>query len=157
MTGLRELVVGLVLGSAIISAPAHGQIGASTSLTHTVSVTVPPRVKVQVANLAFSAPVAARVASSQMSVNGLSLTINATQAWVLAIGSSAQRSNLQWSNDGIARYSTVTAAGAVVASGVTAYQPKAAALYFRNVASAAGQTFADPVGTEPVVLTITAP
>jgi hypothetical protein len=150
MAGIRGLVVGLVLGTAIISVPARAQLGASVSLTHTVYVTVPPRVKVQVTNLAFSAPVPSRVSSSRMNVGGLSLTINATQAWVLAIGSSAQKSSLQWSTDGVSGYSTVTATGAVVASGVTAYQPKAADLHFR-------ETVGGGASDEPIVLTITAP
>jgi hypothetical protein len=158
MAGLRGLVVGLVLGSAVVSVPARAQLGASVSLTHTVSVTVPPRVKVQVASLAFSAPVPARVSSSQTNVDGLSLTINATQAWVLAVGSSsnasAPKSHLQWSTDVNSGYSTMTTAGASVASGVTAYKPKAANLFFRNGVSAAAQGGAD---AEPIVLTITAP
>lgn len=159
MAGLRGLVVGLVLGSAMISVPARAQLGASASLTHTVYVTVPPRVKVQVANLAFSAPVPARVSSSQVNVGGLSLTVNATQAWVLAIGSpsssSAQKSHLQWSTDGTSGFSAVTPTATAVASSVTGSKAKAANLYFRNGASATGQTGA--AGTEPVVLTITAP
>ncbi len=159
MAGIRGLVVGLVLGTAIISAPARAQLGASASLTHTVYVTVPPRVKVQVANLAFSAPVPSRVSSSRMNVGGLSLTINATQAWVLAIGSasnSAQKSRLEWSTDESSAYSPVTGTSASVASGVMAHQPKDATLYFRNVAAPSGQTLVGG-GEEPVVLTITAP
>ena len=155
MAGIRGLVVGLVLGTAIISVPARAQLGASVSLTHTVYVTVPPRVKVQVANLAFSAPVPSRVSSSRMNVGGLSLTINATQAWVLAIGSgskSAQKSRLEWSTDESSAYSPVTGTSAAVASGVMAHQAKDTTLYFRN----AGQTLAGG-GEEPVVLTITAP
>ena len=149
MAGIRGLVVGLALGTAIISVPARAQLGTSVSLTHTVYVTVPPRVKVQVANLAL-APVPSRVSSSRMNVGGLSLTINATQAWVLAIGSSAPKSSLQWSTDGISGYSTVTATGAVVASGVTAYVPKAADLHFR-------ETLGGGASDEAIVLTITAP
>jgi hypothetical protein len=155
MAGIRGLVVGLVLGTAIISVPARAQLGASVSLTHTVYVTVPPRVKVQVANLAFSAPVPSRVSSSRMNVGGLSLTINATQAWVLAIGSanSAQKSRLEWSTDESSAYSPVTGTSAAVASGVMAHQAKDATLYFRNTGS---QTIVGG-GEEPVVLTITAP
>ena len=160
MAGLRGLVVGLVLGSAIISVPARAQIGSSASLTHTVSVTVPPRVKVQVASLAFSAPVPVRVSSSQLNVGGLSLTINASQAWVLAIGSvsssSAQKSHLQWSTDGTSGFSTVTPTGAAVASSVKGYEAKAATLYFRNGASPAAQTLGG-ASPEPIVLTISAP
>ncbi len=156
MAGLRGLVVALTLGSTILSVPARAQLAASASLTHTVSVTVPSRVNVQVASLAFSAPVPARVASSQVNVGGLSLTINASQAWVLAIGSvsssTAQQSHLQWSTDGNSGFSTVTQTGATVASSVTGYESKAANLFFRSGApSAAGGP------AEPIVLTITAP
>ena len=154
MAGIRGLVVGLVLSSAMIAIPARAQIGSSVSLTHTVSVTVPPRVKVQVANLAFAAVVPARVSSSNVNVGGLALTINASQAWVLAIGStpssSAQKSNLQWSNNGTSGFSTISSTGAAVASSVTGYESKAANLYFRDVASAGGSV-------DPIVLTITAP
>jgi len=154
MAGIRGLVVGLVLSSAMISVPARAQIGSSVSLTHTVSVTVPPRVKVQVANLAFSAPVPASVSSSRVNVGGLALTINASQAWVLAIGStsssSAQKSNMQWSTNGSSGFSTISSTGAAVASSVTGYESKAASLYFRDVASAGASV-------DPIVLTITAP
>jgi len=155
MAGLRGILAGLVLSSAIISLPAKGQIGATASLTHTVSVTVPPRVKVQVAALAFtSTPVVSTVPSSQMNVGGLSLTINASQAWVLSIGSAsvspAQKSHLQWSPNGSSDFSKMTATGATVASGLTGYEAKATNLFFRN---------GSPGGSnaEPVVLTITAP
>lgn len=158
MAGIRGLVVGLVLGSAVVSVPARAQLGASVSLTHTVSVTVPPRVKVQVASLAFSAPVPATVSSSEISVGGLSLTVNATQGWVLAVGSpsnpSAPKSQIQWSTDVNSGFSTMTSAGTPVASGVTAYKPKEANLFFRNGASAAGQGGSD---ADPIILTITAP
>ncbi len=156
MAGLRGILAGVVLASAFIALPAEAQYGASASLTHTVSVTVPPRVKVQVAALAFSsAPVASSVSSSQMNVGGLSLTINASQAWVLSIGSasgsSAQKSRLQWSPNGSSDFSKMTAMGATVASGVTGYEPKAANVFFRNGASSGSNS------DEPIVLTITAP
>jgi hypothetical protein len=159
MAGIRGLVVGLVLSSAMISIPARAQIGSSVSLTHIVSVTVPPRVKVQVANLAFSSPVPPRVSSSQVNVGGLALTINASQAWVLAIGStpspSTQKSSMQWSTNGSSGFSTINPTGTAVASSVTGYESKAANLYFRNGASA-GQT-TDGASTDSIVLTITAP
>lgn len=159
MAGIRGLVVGLVLSSAMISTPARAQIGSSVSLTHTVSVTVPPRVKVQVANLAFSSSVPARVSSSRVNVGGLALTINASQAWVLAIGSTsrtaAEKSNLQWSTNDSSGFSTINSTGVAVASSVTGYEPKAANLYFRDGGSA-GQALGGG-GTDPIVLTITAP
>ena len=151
MAGIRGLMAGLVLSSAMIAVPARAQIGSSVSLTHTVSVTIPPRVKVQVASLGFSAPVSPSVSSSRVSVGGLALTINASQAWVLAIGStsssSARKSTLQWSTNGSSNFSTINSTGAAVASSVTGYESKGANLYFRNGGADA----------EPIVLTITAP
>jgi hypothetical protein len=153
---MRGVLAGLMLGSAVIALPAGAQSGASASLTHTVSVTVPPRVKVQVAALPFSSThVPATATTSQMNVGGLALTINASQAWVLSVGSaatpSAQESQLQWSPNGSSDFSKVTVTGAAVASGVTGYEPKAANLFFRDVASGGSDS------AEPVVLTITAP
>jgi hypothetical protein len=148
---MRGILAGLVLGSAMIAQPARAQNGGSASLTHTVSVTVPPRVKVQVAALAFSStPIPSAVASSQVNVGGLALTINASQAWVLSVGS-AQKSQLQWSSNGSSDFAKMTATGAAVASGVTGYEPKAANLFFRNGTSAGSNS------DEPIVLTITAP
>src|SRR5215210_3909430 len=103
MVGLRGMMAAVVMSSAFVALPANGQIR-SASLTHTVSVTVPPRLKVQVANLAFSSPTAANVSALQTKPNGLSITVNATQAWVLSIGSgsgrAAAKSRVQWSADG---------------------------------------------------------
>ena len=93
MAHLRSTLTVLALSSALISRSAVAQHGASVSLTHTVSVTVPPRVKVQVGS-AQVAPTALRV-SGQPSANGLSLSIAATQPWTLSIGA-ASKAKLQW-------------------------------------------------------------
>lgn len=112
MAGLRGILAGLAISSAIIALPAHAQSRGSASLTHTVSVTVPPRVKIQVAALAVSTPASERVAKGQTSPEGLSLTINANRAWVLAIGSASEvatrKSRLQWSPDGNSGFSALT-------------------------------------------------
>ncbi len=132
MAGLRGIVAGLAIGSAIMSLPAGAQSRGTASLTHTVSVTVPPRVKVQVSNLAFSSSAAPVSFSSQPNAAGLSVTVDANRAWVLSIGStsgaSAPKSQLQWSADG-------------------------SSVFFRNAASthARGRT------GEMVVLTVSAP
>ena len=153
MAGLRGILVGLVVSSAVIAVPAEAQYA---SLTHTVSVTVPARVKVQVAALSFTpASVTADVRSSQTNVEGLSLTINASHAWVLSIGSasgsSAQKSNLQWSSNGSSDFSRITATGATVASALSGYEAKAANMFFRNGVSGGSNS------DGPIVLTITAP
>jgi hypothetical protein len=159
LIGLRGIVAGLVAGSAIISLPVVAQSRASSSLTHVVTVTVPPRVKVQVANLALSSPVPVSVSSVKANPAGLSVTVSATQAWVLAIGSasgaSARKSHLQWSTDGISGFSTLTTANVAVASGVTAYDAKAASLFFRGAAS--GHAVAGAGDGEAVMLTVSAP
>ncbi|MDP9205639.1 MAG: hypothetical protein M3P12_09325 [Gemmatimonadota bacterium] len=156
------MLVGLVLGSIAYSLPAGAQQGASVSLTHTVSVTVPPRVKVQVASLAMSAaPVPANVSSRHVNPGGLSLSINASQAWVLAIGSgsssSALKSRLQWSTNETSDFTKMTAAGVAVASGTTGYEAKAATVFFRTGSSASKSTVAGGADAEPIILTITAP
>jgi hypothetical protein len=112
MAGMRGIVAGFVISSAMIALPASAQRASSTSLTHTVSVTVPPRLKAQVSNLAFSSSTPARVSSVQPRADGLSITINATQAWVLSIGSASpnttSKPRAQWSGDGRSGFSTVT-------------------------------------------------
>jgi hypothetical protein len=156
MAGIRGVMTAVVISTAVISLPAGGQAGASASLTHTVSVSVPARLRVQVANLAFSTPVAASVSSVQTRAEGLSITVNATQAWVLSIGSpsgaAASKSRVQWSTDDSLGFSTVTAKNAPVASGAS-YDAKASSVFFRTAAESR-QSGPDP---ETVVLTVSAP
>lgn len=109
MAVTRGILAAFAIGSAIISLPAGAQSGSSASLTHTVSVTVPPRVKVQVANLAV--PTRGVVKNvSQTKTDGLSLTIHATRAWVLTAGSAsdamASKSSLRWTSDSSSGLST---------------------------------------------------
>lgn len=112
MAVTREILLALAIGSAVISLPAAAQSGSSSSLTHTVSVTVPPRVKVQVANLSVSTPGLVRNAVGQTKTDGIALTIKASRAWVLTVGSasdaSASMSSLQRSSDSRSGFSTVT-------------------------------------------------
>jgi hypothetical protein len=156
MAGIRGIMAAVVISTAVISLPAGGQVGASVSLTHTVSVSVPARLKVQVANLAFSSPAPANVSSVQTKTDGLSITVNATQAWVLSIGSasgaSAPKSRVQWSTDGSSGFSAVTEKDVAVASGAS-YDAKASNVFFRNAAGSR-QSGRD-AGT--VVLTVSAP
>ena len=99
MAGLRRTLTVLALGSAIISRTAEAQYGSSVSLTHTVTVTVPPSVKVQVTSAAPTAQRSGLVASSQTTIDGLALSVSATQPWTLSIASAAGKSGLQWSHD----------------------------------------------------------
>lgn len=153
MAGLRSIMAGLVVGSAIIALPANAQSFASTSLTHTVVVTVPSRVKVQVASLAASTPASIKVSAGDLNTVGLALTVNATQAWVLSIGSApdvtTRKLGMQWSRDGRSSFSAVTTNNVPVATGVSSFDAKAASVFFR---SAKGNR-----DGEPVMLTVAAP
>ena len=138
----RFALTAIMLASALLSRSAVAQHGASVSLTHTVTVTVPPRVKVQVAG-AQIAPSALRV-SGQPSANGLALSINATQPWTLSIGASG-KTQLQWSRDGRSGYSALTSRDEVVASGVLSQIPTSASVFVRPAGSASGDNNASPV------------
>lgn len=106
----RGILAAFAIGSAIISLPAAAQSGSSASLTHTVSVTVPSRVKVQVSSFSVATPSVVKNIS-QTKADGLSLTIHATRAWVLTAGSApdaaASPSSLKWSSDSSSDPSTV--------------------------------------------------
>jgi hypothetical protein len=155
MAHLRSALVAIILGSALVSRAAVAQHGASVSLTHTVTVTVPPRVKVQVAT-AQTAPSAVRVAG-QTSSNGLSLSVNATQPWELSIGTAADKSQLQWSRDGRSEFSSVTSRQAVVASGVLSQVPTAATVFVRPVtATSTTMREAEVDDSDAVILTVVA-
>ena len=149
----RLALSAIVLASAVISRPAIAQQGASVSLTHTVTVTVPPRVKVEVSN-AQSTPPATRV-SGRPSANGLALSINATQAWTLSIGAPNEASALQWSRDGQTGFASVANGDAIVASGVLSQTPTLASVFVRPAASE--PTNRDrPAHSAAIVLTIVA-
>ena len=156
MNGIRGIMAAIAISSAVIPLSAGGQGGSSVSLTHTVSVSVPPRLKVQVANLAFSGQPSASVNSVQPKADGLSITVNATQAWVLSIGSgsgsAAPKSRVQWSTEGMSGFSTVTAQDVAVASGVS-YDAKASNVFFRSAPNAK----LSRQEAEIVVLTVSAP
>lgn len=152
MTGLRGMLAGLVLGSALISGEAVAQSG-SVSLTHMVTVTVPPRVKVQISN---AAPVVQNVAngsSVQATTNGLALSIRATQSWTLSIGSA--RKSLKWSHDQTSGFAGI-GSDAVVASGTNSQVPTDATVYFQNDAANEASRRSNTEGSDAVVLTVAA-
>ena len=151
MAHLRSAFVAIALGSALLSRSAVAQHGASVSLTHTVTVTVPPRVKVQVGNVQVS-PRAMSV-SGLPSANGLSLSISATQPWSLSIGTAAKAGQLQWSRDSQSNFSAVTDGQSTVASGTFSQIPTSATVFVRSAAPQGAGGIADP-GT--VMLTVVA-
>jgi spore coat protein U-like protein len=153
MAHLRSALTALALGSALISRSAVAQHGASVSLTHTVSVTVPPRVKVQVGS-AQVAPSAARV-SGQPSANGLSLSVSATQPWTLSIGGPS-KSRLQWSRDGQSDYEAVTEQSSTVASGELSQIPTSAQVFVRPVKRVISARDGGASDSDSVIFTIVA-
>jgi hypothetical protein len=153
MAGFRGILAGLVISSSIVAHPANAQSFASTSLTHMVVVTVPARVKVQVATISASNPASIKVSEGQLNTVGLAVTVNATQAWVLSIGSASDVATgtpgMKWSRDDRSQFSAVTANQVTVATGVNSFDPKAANVFLRNAnGSRDGQ---------PVMLTVVAP
>jgi hypothetical protein len=154
MIRLRGMWTGLVLGTAVISRQSLAQ--SSVSLTHVVSVTVPPRVKAQVTSFAPAAQMATRVSSVQAATDGLVITVNATQAWTLSIGSAAGKSTHQWSHDSASGFASVDTTDAIVASGTISQIPTSAAVFFRNASVVASSDTKGSEGSEPVMLTVAA-
>jgi hypothetical protein len=148
----RSMLTAFVLGSALVSHTAVAQ-GSSVSLTHVVTVTVPPRVKVQVSNLAPAAQSASRVIAGQTPTDGLALSISATQSWALSINSAGKKSDLQWSHDRSSGFAKIAGRDATVASGMLSQVPTAATVFFRN---AAESVRSDTEGTDTVTLTVVA-
>lgn len=159
MVRLRRSLLAILIGSAMISRTAIAQRGSSASLTHIVSVTVPPRVKVQVASFSPTSYSAVTAGSLSPSTQGLSLNVSATQAWVLSIGSNASSdvsSKVRWSLEPGTGFSKLTASHVRIASGTLAGDRRGATVFFRNVLDTASSNQRDQSGP-PIVLTISAP
>ena len=148
MTVLRRMWSGLVLGSALITSSAFAQSGSSVSLTHVVSVTVPPRVKVQISNAVPFVQNVVSGSSVQATTNGLAVSVRATQSWTLSIGSN-DKTPIKWSHDQTSGFAGI-GSDAIVASGTNSVVPTAATVYFRN--DAAGNS----AGSDAVILTVAA-
>lgn len=144
-----RMVTAILLGSLATTSAAFAQSGA-VSLTHTVTVTVPARVKVAVTNVIETREIQSKTSPS---VKGLALSIRATQPWALSIGSPIQ-SPLRWSRDDRSGFSSVDASGAVVASGEHSQTAVSATVFVQR---ASGSSFEDDHDAASVfVLTIVA-
>jgi hypothetical protein len=152
MVGLGRTLIAAAFATALTSSPVVAQ--ASASLIHTVTVTVPPRVKVQVGSFSPTAR-ALRVENLDSSTQGLSVRINATQPWTLSVAaaSDAAPSSLCWSRDASSGYAGLTSSEVTIASGVLSNQAKAANVFFRDATSASTTDST----TTSVVLTVSAP
>jgi len=153
MAAFRPMLAALILGSALIVHPAVAQSGSSVSLTHTVSVTVPPRVKVQIGTVA---PARRAIVASPIHNDALAVSVSATQSWILSIGS-ANDSQVQWSTDLTSGFVTVAREDARIASGEMSQTPAAAILYLRSAAAGKVRDSSGIEGSDAVVLTMVAP
>jgi hypothetical protein len=140
----------LTVACALIAAPAGGQ-SASVSLTHTVSVTVPPRVKVQLASPSEQRGVAVSPAAGR----AVSISVSATQSWSLSIAQRGGISSLQWASGSSAGFTPIGQRAATIATGRISQVPVASTLFVRTAPNGGGSD--DSMEGEAVVLTMVAP
>jgi len=153
MAHLRSILAATLLASAITSRSSAAQDG-SVSLTHIVSVTVPPRIRVKV--VTATAAASTIQTQRQSSANGLSLSINATQPWSLSIGS-RNESQLQWSRDGQSGFSAVTGSESILATRALSSVTTSETIFIRPASGAPTESSADDDdATKTVLLTIVA-
>jgi hypothetical protein len=153
MVGVGRTILAAAFATALIPSAVVAQNG-SVSLVHTVTVTVPPRVKVQVESFSAPAP-ALRIGNLDSSTQGLSVSVNASQAWTLSVAaaSDAAPSSIRWSRDASTGYAGLTSTEVTIASGMLSNRPKAANVFFRD---ATGGSTIDSRSTS-IVLTVSAP
>ena len=154
MAAIHRMLAAMVMVSALSARPTAAQAGSSVSLTHTVTVTVPPRVKVQVGAVVPGGKPTTAAASTQS--GALAVSVSATQSWTLSIGS-AKHSQLQWSTDMSSGFAAVSGRDAIVASGEISQTPAAATLFFRNAMRSRTSDRAGSDSSEAVMLTMVAP
>jgi hypothetical protein len=89
----------------------------NASAIHTVSVTIAPRVKVQVTSFAASATASVSVADTRPA-SGVAVSVTATQPWILSIGATKKSVRaVRWSRSQQGSYAALSANQATVASG----------------------------------------
>jgi len=131
MAGFRFTIASAALAIALVPRASAAQ-QASVSLTHTVVVTVPPRVKVQIA------PILSLSQQVESGRTGLEVKVNATRGWVLVVGSKRNAEPAaQWVASGGERTSSM--------------------VVYRNHASQRTSETGSASVSEPVMLTVVAP
>jgi hypothetical protein len=131
MAGFRYTAAAFLLAMTFAPRASVAQ-QASVSLTHTVVVTVPPRVKVQVA------PTMNQSQQLESGRTGLAVKVNATRGWVLVVGSKKNAEPAsQWVASGGERTSSM--------------------VVYRNKASQRATDTGGASDSEPVMLTVVAP
>ncbi len=128
MAKLRNMSAALTLALALTARASNAQQRGSASLTHTVIVTVPPRVRVQVATTMNQM-------QSASDKGSLSVTVRATRNWSLGIGSK-KASSTRWV-DGNSEASSL--------------------VVYRSTSSQRTADMGGASDSEPVMLTVVAP
>jgi hypothetical protein len=162
MVQFRTLSLAILVGGAMSSHPAAAQNGnVSKNLIHTVSVTISPRVRVELSPLSFmashSVPTAVKLTGKQNGAEGLALSVQATQSWVLSMKSrtSAETdSKVRWSSSPRGQFTAITFADTVLVAGTPSASPAETAVFFRGTQQPGAPSTADPGA---VVLTVSAP
>lgn len=147
MAGYRSMLATLAVITALSVQPLIAQSGTATSI-HTVSVTIPPRVKVEIA----PSPALAASTPTIKKTSNLAVTVTATRAWTLSVQGKKQRTRMQRSPATRGRYDSLPGSGAVVASGARATNSSDATVYL----SADGINPDDNGADAPVLITIAA-
>ena len=131
MAGFRYTTAGVLLAMALVSRASAAQ-QASVSLIHTVVVTVPPRVKVQVG------PTVSQSQQVESGRKGLAVKVNATRGWALVVGTKKNAEPVtQWVANGGEHTSSM--------------------VVYRNNASQRTSDIGGASDSEPVMLTVVAP
>ena len=131
MAKLRDILAALTLSLAVTASAANAQQGGSTSLTHMVVVTVPPRVRVQVT-------AAQNQSQTQLDRMGLAVAVKATRGWALVVGSQKRATPAaQW----------------VASNG----ERSTSMVLYRNHASPRTAQSGGASDSEPMMLTVVAP
>jgi len=113
-------------------------------------------VKVQVSNVAPAVQTVASASSKQTPINGLALSISATQSWTLSITSAGKTTDLQWSHDRSSGFASIGGSDAMVASGALSQIPTAATVFFRNATTTDSANRASAYESDAVILTVAA-
>lgn len=162
MVQFRTFSLAILVGGAMLSRPAAAQYGNVTkSLMHTVSVTIAPRVKVEMSPLSLmgshSAPAAVKLTGNQNGAEGLALSVQGTQSWVLSMKSRASAetdSNVRWSSSPRGEFTAITSVDTVLVAGKPSASPADTAVFFRGAQQPGAPSNADQAA---VVLTVSAP
>jgi hypothetical protein len=151
MVAFRSVLATLFLSTALVSRPLVAQMGSATGV-HTVSVTIPPRVKVQVSSFAASTIATSSIIGNKQA-GGVTVSVTATRPWILSIGASPNSRSVKWSRNQNTGYAALSPSQATVASGAHGTTSSDATLYLRADAAA---DRADTADDTPVVLTMAA-